>query len=723
MLEAALSYARRGWAVVPLHSPRDGHCDCNKPDCRSPAKHPRTMHGLDDATTDEATVTRWWSTWPDANIGIVTGAKSGLVAIDVDPKDGGDEAFAEISERLPLSLETVTGSGGRHVLLRHPGGKVGNVTSKNGKAPLGKGIDVRADGGYIVAPPSLHVSGKRYKWDQQGDLADMPAWLVETLAKPEPAKSEPAPDRIAEGSGRWKYLLGMGSRMRLAGASLAELEVALLECNRLRNDPPYPDYQVKRIAQFFANKPAGSSYATPQPEGAPPAAQPSLFNHTDYGNAERMAKDHGEEIRYCHPWKRWLVWDGRRWCLDDSGEVQRRAKLTARMIYAEAAGLEDEKRRKATVKHGLDTESGKRLSAMTELTKSEPGIPVRPEDLDADQWVLTVDNGLIDLLTGELREHDRAALCTKLVPIAFDSDATCPTWEKFVLEIMGGDAELASYLQRAVGYALTGSIREQVFFVLHGAGSNGKSTFLEVLRELVGDYAKAAATETFLAKKYDADKPRNDLAVLKGARLVTAVEIGEGKRLDEPFVKAVTGGDTVSCRFLYGEQFDMRPIFKLFLATNHKPEIRGTDNGIWRRVHLVPFLVSFEGRADKDLPAKLRAELPGILTWAVNGCLDWIEGGLRPPPQVLEATADYRAEMDVLADFLGTVLDPRGEVQSSALYKAYANWCDTNGERANSQSWFSRRLKERGYKSRKTNGNVVWEGMSLPVPDDVYQGG
>ena len=438
---------------------------------------------------------------------------------------------------------------------------------------------------------------------------------------------------------------------------------------------------------------------------------------TDTGNAQRFVSRHAHEARFCHAWKQWLVWDGRRWASDGGGAAMEMAKDTANSIYRDAANAPDADRKRELAKHANRSLSRESLRAMLDLAQSVAGLPVTPDQLDLDPWLLNVENGALDLRTGDLREHDPGDLITKLAPVVYSSYAMCPTWDAFLARITDGDAELASYLQRSVGYSLTGVTTERALFVLHGAGRNGKSTFIEALHASLGDYATVAPIEMLMAKRYDGGIP-NDVAALKGARFVSASEVEEGRRLAEAKVKQLTGGDTVTARFLHGEFFTFRSTHKLWLATNHKPEIRGTDMGIWDRIRLVPFVVRIpEDEVDRGLLQKLKAELPGILAWAVRGCLEWQRlGSLSEPEIVRSATAGYQAEMDTVADFLieRCVAQPAAEVLVKRLYAAYVTWCEENGERPIKQRQLSDRLKERGFAEPEhgRSGNY-WVGIGL----------
>ena len=442
------------------------------------------------------------------------------------------------------------------------------------------------------------------------------------------------------------------------------------------------------------------------------------FKLSELGNAERLVARHGKDIRYCHEWNKWLIWTGTHWQIDLTGEVERRAKETIRAIYSEAAEIEDEEKA-ALAKHAAKSETNRAISAMVELAKSEPGIPVLSDQLDSDIWLLNCKNGTLDLRTGELRPHNRKDYITRIIPTEYNPYADFEEWAKFLHRIMNDNAELISFLQRAVGYSLTGSTREQCLFMLYGCGANGKTTFLEAISDVLAGYAQRTPTDTLLAK--DTSGISNDIARLKGARFVVASEVEEGKRMAESLVKQMTGGEKMTARFMRAEYFEFMPHFKLWVGTNHKPVIRGTDQAIWRRIKLIPFNVTIPPEErDKNLLNKLRREMPGILNWAVMGCMDWQKNGLGEPEEVIKATNDYRSEMDVLTRFVSdccTTATQRG-TKSSELYKKYAEWSKDNGEFALSQTKFSTRMQEKGFNKTRTNRGMVWEGIAI-VDDDA----
>jgi len=468
---------------------------------------------------------------------------------------------------------------------------------------------------------------------------------------------------------------------------------------------------------YFGSKQESESKAEPVNEDdhdGNSEAGDEEFRCTDVGNAKRLVKQHGRVLRYCYPWGKFLTWDEKRWQIDITGEADRRAKATIAGVYVEAAYSSDEAARTALARHALKSESDARIKAMLSQAQSELGLAVRPEDLDSNSFLLTCNNGTLNLQTGELRPHRQADLITKLAPVDYDAHAECPTWESFLGKIMGSKPGLINFLRRAIGYSLTGDTSERAMFIMYGSGANGKSTALETLRAMLGDYATRTPAETLLARRDNAIP--NDVAKLKGARFVSASETDEGRRLAEAQIKDLTGGDTISARFMRAEWFDFKPECKLWLSTNHKPVVRGTDRAIWDRLKLVPFDVRIpENEQDRKLLSKLKEELPGILAWAVRGCLEWQKEGLGVPEEVRNATGAYQSEMDVLAGFMADCCVQTANAQASAtsLYLSYKRWCDDNGEKWTNQRVFGSSLAERGFEKRRSGatGSYVWYGI------------
>jgi putative DNA primase/helicase len=471
--------------------------------------------------------------------------------------------------------------------------------------------------------------------------------------------------------------------------------------------------------------------------------------YSDYTNAVSFVRDHGQHLRYCYPWRSWLVWNGRCWERDTNGAVMRMAKQTIKRLARHAEDLDDKQAIAALLAHVKSSLSTAKLKAMVECVQSEPAIPVQPDELDTDPWLLNVANGTLDLRTGTLRPHRPEDLLTRCLKTSYNAAAQCSTWQAFLWHVMGGSQgedspdmtaalleqrqqaddraeRLTAFLKRSSGYALTGLTKEQCVFFLHGTGSNGKSTFLEVMQAILEDYAQSTPSYSLLAKDRHDGIP-NDIARLRGARLVTTVEIGEGRRLNEELVKRLTGQDTLTARFLFAEFFDFRPEFKLFIACNHLPQIKGTDHAIWRRIKTVPFTVTIaDADQDKDLPEKLVAEAEGILAWLVQGCLDWQREGLGIPEEVKAATDDYKRAMDTLTAFLEECCirheSTSVQVQATRLYRAYKDWC---GEAPMTQIAFGKAMEERGFtRQRGTGHHYYWQRLGLLAQDkESYEQG
>lgn len=451
-------------------------------------------------------------------------------------------------------------------------------------------------------------------------------------------------------------------------------------------------------------------------EGLPPGVLPT----TDLATAHRLLAAHGADIRHSRTLG-WVAWGGPRWIRDDVGAVERMAHSSAAALAVEAAeAFKRGEIDKSKLLYAWATKAQARpaIVATLAVAQSLDGIASTPDAFDRDPWLLNTQSGTVDLRTGQLRAHRRDDMLTTLAPVAFDPGARCPEWEGALLRTFAGDVELVAFVQRAIGYSLTGDTSEQCFFVLHGEGSNGKSTLLEVLRDLLGDYCAHTPTDTLMVSKHGRGT-ENDVAALRGVRMVTAIESGKARTLDEERIKHLTGGDTVAARFLFKEWFQFRPAFKVWLACNDKPTITGTDHAMWRRVRLVPFDVTFT--RDETLPGRLRAEGPGILAWAVRGCLDWQRGGLRPPARVLAATEGYRADSDTVARFVGEecVVQHGLQVAVGALYERYATWCKTQGEACQPSKQFGLAIaKDPRFRAGRTKLVRFWAGLGLPAESD-----
>ncbi len=468
------------------------------------------------------------------------------------------------------------------------------------------------------------------------------------------------------------------------------------------------------------------------------AATPVEPEHcTDLGNARRLVARHGQDMRYCAALGGWLVWDGKRWTPDETGQVERYAKETVQSIYIEASEQRDEHTRAELGRHAARSESAARIGAMIELARTEPGVMVTADAFDADAWLLNVANGTLDLRTGALRPHDRADMMTKLAPVTYDGSAQDATLDRYLETVTEGDRDFSAYLQRAAGYSLTGDTGEECFFLVLGPAATGKSTLVEALLAMLGDYGVKSSFSAFLETR-NMGGATPEIARLRGARLVAAVESPKDGRLNEVAIKELTGGDTVTARNLYAAPFSFKPLFKLWLAANDCPRMTDTDTGLWRRLQRLPFEHALaDGERDPKVKQQLSHEaLPALLAWAVRGCLAWQRDGLKPAAVVRTKTAELRADFDPLAEFLSEccVFASKAETTALELRQAYEAWAASMGAKPiNNRDW-SQRLKARGCESIRTRrgGNpvTVWRGVGLltepppaqPEPPEVAVG-
>ena len=436
--------------------------------------------------------------------------------------------------------------------------------------------------------------------------------------------------------------------------------------------------------------------------------------------AERLVAQHGEMIRWCGVWKKWLIYRKGRWLVDCKAVPQRLAKECIRKVGLEGLAEQDQVRRELLLKCAAKAESAKMRAAVLTLASHEEPVQLMPESLDADPWLLNAKNGTVDLRTGKLTPHDPKKLLSKRTVAEYDPDAVCPVWDAFLLKIFGGDLELVTFVQRAVGYSLTGDISEHALFLLHGKGRNGKSTLTEAIQWLLGEYAVAGAPNLLVAQR--SEKHPTELVDLFGRRMVVCQETGEEHRFDEAKVKGLTGGDRVSARRMREDYWSFEPTHKLWLCTNHKPAIRGQDEAIWSRIKLIPFEVTIPAEErDKGLKRKLRAEASGILAWAVRGALSWQREGLQTPAKVQAATEAYREAEDRLGAFLEDrcQVDKRMQVQAKSLYEEFRSWAQENGEYELSQKALGQRLAERGFEPAKSGSSRFWRGLGLKMtPQD-----
>jgi putative DNA primase/helicase len=439
-------------------------------------------------------------------------------------------------------------------------------------------------------------------------------------------------------------------------------------------------------------------------------------NRSDVGNAECLAAVVGDDLRYCHTRTKWLIWDGSRWAIDETGASRRMMVDTIRARYHAATNIPDATQRAKFSAWCIGAENSGKIESALKIAGTRESFATQIDYWDNDPLLAAAIGATIDLRTVVHRGVRRDDHLTMRLGATYNPEATCPRWNQFLIEVFKADVEVISFFQRAIGYCLTGDTREQKMFLLYGIGANGKSVVLEILSRLMGDFAGNASFETFDANKRS--EASNDLAALRGKRFVTVIETEEGRKLAESRVKSVTGQDAITCRFLYGEYFTYRPTFKIVLAMNHLPVIRGTDNGIWRRILLIPFTESFTGaREDKTLKETLNGELDGILQWALEGLRQWWVRGLDPPQSVIKATEGYRADSDQIGRWMEErcMKSTNLFLPSGKGYSDYKKWCEIGGEETVSQNKWSRRMNEMGLDASANASQRGWFHIGLRV--------
>lgn len=678
MSEVLMEYAKRGWAIFPCHSIVRGICSCNKADCTSQGKHPRTPRGVKDATTDPQKIAAWMRAYPDANWALACGRDSGVFVVDIDPRHGGFESIEEweILDPLPETLTALTGGGGRHLFFKYPDvGQIGNRTNWQ------PGVDVKSDGGYVILAGSTHLSGGTYRWrDESTALVFAPLTLIESIqtrsdererlaSNQELRKGVSAGERdnmIFRACCRWLREYGHHED-RGVDATTTEAELMAGNCS-----PPFPlsliPEKVNSALRYVRTE--------------------ELQRHTDDGNAILFVELHGQDVRYAVDAKQWYAWDGQRWQASGDTMVLDRARQTVRTLLDLGRDLTDDQQRVAAVRHYSSSASANRIQAIPKLALSDSRIGVLTREFDADPYLLNTPTGILDLRTGVETPHRRGAHLSKQTRVGCSPGWAAPEWEEFVSWAMGGDPAMVEFLQRSVGYALFGETQENVLFLLHGGGANGKTTFLNVWERILGDYALHAEADLLTPKDGGSTTGQADLF---GKRFVVASETKAGKSLDERTVKQLTGGDTITARKLYKDNFSFVPSHTIFFAMNDLPTISDSSWGMWRRVLLVPWAQRVEpGAQDKDKAQRIvEKEGPGVLAWAVEGFQKWHrDSDLAVPAAVHAATKSYRTEEDSLGLFIKENIEISGAddfVNVAAVSERYTQWCADQGVSAKNQ--------------------------------------
>ena len=796
--EAALQLAEMGICVCPIRRGSKG----------GDRGHYTSWKA--DRSNNGTKVLAWWNRWPDANIAACGGEESGIFIIDVDTyklKTPGDATSgvrlddlleaAGVSESVEIATKMArTARGGTHYYFRWPEG--GGIRCDNGIVP---GIDIKGEGGYVIAPPSYVVDTEKgyegyYTWLEDYPIAEAPpeliTWLRENMNKPKhvaaPAPAIPAyvsddtkvkraraclaamPPAIS-GSGGHTALFNaaeavangfdldehtaysllaseynprcqpLWSEQELRHKVTSAMHDSQRERGRLlnRTSPAYSPAPRATIPSAAWIELA-SSQGEPTPAGearikeatTKPKSDTKL-KADDSDSSERLAAAYQGNFRFVDEWDKWAAFDGKRWIVNARFEVMRMAIEQAEYQEDVAEALPEFDRESAAMKKqalGLarHSKSLHGLNAAISISRSEPGVAIKAAELDQHDFLLPVNNGVIDLLTGELLPHSREYFFTKLCRVDYDPAATCPQWEAFLNASFEGNAELCSYIQRMVGYSISGSTKLQCLFFLFGGGSNGKGTFSNVIYHLLGTDGFACQMAKGILEERNTQSHSTEIASLKGKRFALCSETSKGKRWDEALVKSLTGSDVISARRMREDFSEFTPKFKIWISGNHKPVITGTDDGIWRRIRLIPFNAKIdESRIDRQLEEKLKAEHAGILAWAVRGYRDLLVNGERPPACVVEAIQSYRKEQDVLGQFvaeccaLGSKDNHR--VVSTKLRSAYEDWCKANGANPLSLREFNNQVSQLGAERATLRTGTItakgWNGIRLLTGTDI----
>jgi len=495
------------------------------------------------------------------------------------------------------------------------------------------------------------------------------------------------------------------------GLDKSEIDSTILSAAKSANEKP----RNGRSPDDWFGNPTKSKDKEPEFASTDMSASFEKYDNSDYGAAQYLNELIGKDLLFNESLQKWFIWNGKKWMLNQRELVKQKAKKQLNERRKEIPLIQDSNKRKSFKKHVQHSLQKNYLDRILGNLQSEPDIPIISDDLDNYRWLLNVKNGVVDLKKGELIPRKREQLMSKIVNIEYDPKATCDRWMQFLDEIMQGDQKMIDFLQRAVGYTLTGDVSEQCLFFLWGSGNNGKTKFINLLEQLVGEYSRRSRKDLIMKQQYK-EKERHT-ARLRGRRLAIPSEIGEQDRLDEAQIKDLTGGDRLIGRKVFKNPFEFDPTHKLWLYGNHKPDIRGTDKGIWRRIRLIPFTYTVpKHKRDGKLEEKLIKELPGILRWAVEGCLEWQKQGLNPPQKVIDATKKYRKSRDRIRLFLeDCCTESDGEETSfSDMYYAYEQWCNNSGIHSKGKIKFNEELENRGIlRGKGKNNKNVWKNISL----------
>jgi putative DNA primase/helicase len=640
MIETAIKYGKLGLKVFPVKH-----------------KVPAVKGWQKSASCNEEDIRKMFKC-PHTGIGMACGEMSGITVIDVDNKNGvnGFRTLENLGINLPPTVCVNTPSGGKQYYFKY-NPAIKNMVSAFHK---GSGIDIRNDGGLVIMPKSVHPNGGIYEFELEQEIGEcelenFPAEIESLLVekKQKDYKNFELPTKINDGE-RNNTLFKYASQLRATGLNKEEILPALYVVNTERCNPPYDKDKLEIIADSVCTYPKGKR---------PIPADEVVYSDTY--NAKVFHEIMGNKIRWCKDYGGWFIFNGKYWEKDSNERIKKYAMQAAEEI-AERMRLVGNKGRPNLNK--VHTEQG--INAMISCSKALLGCSV--DEFDRNEYLFNCSNGTYDLSRNIFLDFDVNDLITKKANVEYDIHAECPRWLKFLDEIFLGDIELIKYIQRVIGYSMTSFTREHCMFILYGHGRNGKNIFTEAISGVLGDYALNCPSSMFVQKQNPGIP--NDVARLKGARFVSASETNHNVNMDEELIKQLTGNKIITARFLNKEYFDFEATFKIFLATNHKPNIRGTDTGIWSRIHMIPFNLTITPEMeDKTLSQKLANETSGIFNWMIEGYNEWVKHGLNVPDVIKQATQLYREEEDDLGQFIKMecVVDKSGFIPSQEFRERF----------------------------------------------------
>ena len=662
-------------------------------------KAPYVPGGFKSATTDIEKINEHWGRHPNALVGVPTGIENALLVVDIDSGHGkvGEESFLETGLKIPKTVQTRTMSGGRHIIFQYPQGySIKNFASTK----FGRDVDLRAEGGYVIWAGSKLQDGTFYEAVpglslDEVDIADLPQEYLHKIQAPTSRNEASKVCGALEGT-RNDTLFRHAIRSVHGGLTDEAVYGASSRLNETFN-PPLERDELEKVVQS-ANR----------------YRKNTRFPYTDLGNAERLRAAWQGRIVFIREHKTWAVFNGQRWVLDDAAAA-RMAHETVRQIANEAVGGDPDELQQG-IRWQKTSEASARIRALLEIASQLEGLSVSQDVFDAKRELLNFTNGTLDLKTGVFREAKPEDMITKLTGCAWDPNAECPRFLKFIQEVTDGNAEDAEYIQKLAGYILSGDRREQILQFLVGDGGDGKSTFIETIKKLVGDYQTTLAATSISAANTAAIP--NDIAKLSGKRLATISELPQKLHVNTQLVKAISGGDTLTARFLHKEYFDFEPTIQLLIATNFYPYADPEDKAYFRRLAILRFPVSFtDKKPDKDLKSKLVLELSGIAVWAVEGYRNYLKKGLSPTQSMYAELVNYRRFTDPLSGFFENAVlvtyKEKDFVPTDHLIEEAKKYCGLEDRPQPDRGYVIRYMEQRGFtRSQRRYGNKRIRGFT-----------